>query len=282
MKNCIVMLTRSDLRTLKELKESLDRIYNNYVNDFPCDVVIFHEQGFPAAFISKASERYANIKFKEIELKAPSFLTPENLKFKDPTSNILGLSYRSMCRFYALEFFNHLKEYDWYWRLDVDSILPTKIEFDVFKYLEENNKVYGFVAQLPEHPPVVEGLGKFVGNYVKNKNIQAKFLDYLLDKDGNYNYKMIYNNFEICKLNLFKQPDVMEFLQAIDKTGSIYEYRWGDAPIRTLMLSLFIDRDKLHRFENIDYQHQDFIQKDSVIDCKYIPFEWIKDDEFIA
>lgn len=280
MKKCIVILSKSDLRTLKELKESLDRLYNNYVNDFPCDVIIFHESEFPIAFKTKASEKYANIKFKEIDFRAPDFLTSENLNFKDPTSNILGLSYRSMCRFYALKFYKYLTDYDWYWRLDVDSILPSKIEFDVFDYLEDNNKVYGFVAQLPEHPPVVEGLGKFIRSYCKGKN--TKFLDYLVDERGNYNYKMIYNNFEICKLDLFRNPDVERFLSVLDKTGAIYEYRWGDAPIRTLMLSMFVDRDKLHRFDNIDYSHQEFSQKDGMIDCKYIPIEWIKDNDFIA
>ena len=29
------------------------------------------------------------------------------------------------------------------------------------------------------------------------ENVEGKFLDYLVDEKGNYNYKMIYNNFEI-------------------------------------------------------------------------------------
>lgn len=278
MKKCVVILTRSDLKTLKELKDCLDRLHKNYVNHFSCDVVIFHEHDFPEMFKTQASKRYPTIKFKEIEFRSPEFLTAENLKFKDPTANILGLSYRNMCRFYALKFQDYLEEYDWYWRLDVDSILPTKIDFDVFDYLEKNNKVYGFIAQLPEHPPVVEGLGKFVRKYADSKNIKYKFLDYLVDEKGNYNYKMVYNNFEICKLSLFKNEEVKTFLSVLDKTGAIYEYRWGDAPIRTLMLSMFVDRNQIHRFKDVDYIHQEFRQIGGITDCKYIPGEWSKED----
>jgi hypothetical protein len=48
------------------------------------------------------------------------------------------------------------------------------------------------------------------------------------------------------------------------------------------MLALFTDRQQIHRFQNIDYTHQEFTQKDGVLDCKYVPFEWIKEDSFIA
>lgn len=281
MKNCITILSRGDIQTLKELKGSLDSLYEKYVNDFPCDVVIFHEEGFSEQFKKLANERYSNIKFKEIKLTAPENLTKENLNFKDPTP-FLGLSYRNMCRFFAMEFYKQLAEYDWYWRLDVDSVLLNKIEFDVFKYLEENNKVYGYVAELPEHPPVIQGFGDFIKHYQKEFNTPGKFTDYFFDSKGNYNFRMIYNNFEICKLNIFNDTKVKQFLSEIDKTGKIYEYRWGDAPIRTLMLSLFVDRNQIHRFQNIGYLHQEFTQQDGVLDCKYIPFDWIKNEDFIS
>jgi hypothetical protein len=281
MKKCITILSRGDLKTLKELKQALDSLYEKYVNEFPCDVVIFHENDFPQAFKEQASKRYKNIFFKLIEFKAPDHLTGENLRFKDPTP-FLGMSYRTMCRFYAMKFYEYLEGYDWYWRLDVDSIILSKINYDVFEYLDQNKKLYGYLAQIPEHPPVINGFGKFVRDYCNKYKVKDRFLDYLVDKDGNYNYKMIYNNFEICNLSLFKNKEAIRFLEEIDKSGAIYEHRWGDAPIRTIMLSLVVDRGQIHRFEDIDYHHQEYIQKNSVIDCKYVPNEWIENNDFIA
>jgi hypothetical protein len=281
MKKCITILSRGDLKTLKELKQALDSLYEKYINQFPCDMVIFHEDDFPDSFKEQATKKYKNIFFKLVEFKPPKHLTQENLNFKDPTP-FLGMSYRTMCYFYAMKFYEYLEEYDWYWRLDVDSIILNKIGFDVFDYLENNNKVYGYVAQIPEHPPVIKGFGKFTTNYLKKYNVKGKFTDYLLDEKGEYNCKMIYNNFEICKLSNYKNPEAKRFLEEINKTGAIYEYRWGDAPIRTMMLSLITDRSQIHRFSNIDYHHQEYIQKDGIIDCKYVPEDWIKNNDFIA
>ena len=281
MKNCIVMLSRGDIKTLKELKEALDNLHAKYIDKFPCDVVIFHESDFPESFKEHAKKKYKDIKFKQIELKAPGHLTADNLKFKDPTA-FLGMSYRNMCRFYAMEFYNHLQEYKWYWRLDVDSIILNDIDYDLFKYLEKNNKQYGYVAQIPEHPPVIKSFGKFIESYRKKFNVEGRFTDYLLDDKKEYNCKMIYNNFEICKVDLFNNAEGKRFLNEIDKTGNIYEYRWGDAPIRTVMLSLILDRSQIHRFDKVGYHHQEYIQRDGIIDCKYVPTEWIKNNDFIA
>ncbi len=281
MNNCITILSRGDIKTLKELKIGLDSLYSKYVNRFPCDVIIFHEDDFPEVFKQQASQRYKNIKFIKVSLTTPSNLTKENLNFKDSTP-FLGMSYRNMCRFYMMEFYKYLEGYDWYWRLDVDSILLTEINFDVFNFLEQNNKVYGYVAEIPEHPPVIQHFSAFIKKYQKQYNNQGKFTSYLLDKNGNYNYRMIYNNFEICKLSIYKKDEIQKFLKLIDKTGCIYEYRWGDAPIRTVMLSLFFERNQIYRFQNIDYHHQEFIQRDGIIDCKYIPYDWIKNEDFIA
>jgi hypothetical protein len=280
MKNCITILSRSDLGTLTQLKHTLDSLHEKYINAFPCDVVIFVESDFPKAFIEKAKTTYKSIIFKEIEFKAPDFLTSENLNFKDPTG--LPLSYRNMCRFYTVEFFKHLSDYDFYLRLDVDSNILSKINFDVFKYLKDNNKRYGYIAEILEHPPVVKHLAKYITLYKDKFNVEDKFLPFLLDKDGEYNYHQIYNNFEICDLSLFKEEQVQKFINNIDRSGYIYEYRWGDAPIRTFMLSLFVDRGQIHRFTNIDYSHQGFKQENGIIECEYIPEEWIKEKKFIG
>lgn len=49
----------------------------------------------------------------------------------------------------------------------------------------------------------------------------------------------VYNNFEIVRLEWFLQPSVQDFTAAVCASGGIYDYRWGDAPLRYLTLALF-------------------------------------------
>lgn len=280
-KNCIFFLSKSDIDSLTELKKSLDSIYSKYVNQFPCDVVIFHEKSFPIIFKEKAKEKFKNLFFKEIDITAPSTLTKDNLNFKEGLS-FLGIGYRGMCRFNLVEFFKHLKEYEYYWRLDLDSVILSKINYDVFQYLKKNKKTYGYIGELPEHPPTIQLINPFIKNYIEKYSVKDKFLPYLLDKFGNYNFRMIYNNFEICRVDFHTTIENTNFINEVDKTGYIYEYRWGDAPLRTLSLALHLDRDKIHRFKDIDYQHQGFKMEKGVIECEYIPKEWIEKNDFIA
>lgn len=49
---------------------------------------------------------------------------------------------------------------------------------------------------------------------------------------------MFFNNFEISHRSLWQNPIVREFLETVDKHGGIYYTRWGDAPIRSLAVSM--------------------------------------------
>ena len=42
----------------------------------------------------------------------------------------------------------------------------------------------------------------------------------------------------------------------MDKLGGIYYYRWGDAPIKTIGVSLFMRKGNLHWFKDINYTHK--------------------------
>lgn len=281
MKNCIVILSRSDFRTIIELKTNLDSLYANYVNKFPCDVLIFHEEDFPSAFKDYlTSFEYNGLQFIEVELKRPDFLSKSSLNFKDKTQ--FGLSYRNMCRFFFKEFYKYLRGYDWFFRLDTDSKLLDDINFDLFEYLETNNKVYGYVAELREHAGVISRIDEFLQKFMEKYSLKGKFLDYLKDHNGLYNGRMIYNNFEIAKLEIFENDGVKSFMDEVDKTGYIYEYRWGDAPLRTIMLSLFFNRDQIYMFDNVGYHHQEFRVSKGIIDCKQISPVWVRNNDFIG
>jgi hypothetical protein len=45
--------------------------------------------------------------------------------------------------------------------------------------------------------------------------------------------------------------------------GGIYYHRWGDAPIRTIGVSLFVNESEVHQFTDVAYTHLPFIQRNA-------------------
>lgn len=55
----------------------------------------------------------------------------------------------------------------------------------------------------------------------------------------------------------------MKYFDYLDKLGGIYIYRWGDHVIHTLGIAMFMPENQTHRFRDIAYRHQVFVQKSS-------------------
>ena len=47
-----------------------------------------------------------------------------------------------------------------------------------------------------------------------------------------------------------------DFVDYIDHVGGIYKFRWGDASIKTIAVTLFVQKNVTHQFNAIGYQHQ--------------------------
>ena len=48
---------------------------------------------------------------------------------------------------------------------------------------------------------------------------------------------------------------INRFLDWFDKKGGFYYHRWGDAEVRTLMISLFFAPEEIAYFDSLPYQH---------------------------
>ena len=70
-----------------------------------------------------------------------------------------------------------------------------------------------------------------------------------------------YNNFEISHISIWKHSKWIEFINSIGSTGGIYTKRWGDAPIHTLGISLILNKSEVHRFIDIGYRHDPFVNQ---------------------
>jgi hypothetical protein len=248
-KAAIYILTDSKRVVLLQMAlRSLDRYFNRKF-DYP--VIVFHDGGI-AEFLLDNLRRLtsSNLFLQRVEISPPRDLA--NIPEMDSCSG-LPISYRNMCRFntllvYEEEIFNGL---DYYWRLDTDSVFTREISFDIFKRMKENNSVYGYIHITEDRETCVENLWPTTENYIAKMHLKQSFLDKWPNR------KMFYNNFEVSRIDFWRSEKVQHYLRYIDESGGIYYNRWGDAPIKSLVLALFLEWDKLLNFDqDIGYNHK--------------------------
>ena len=283
MKPVICYLSKSDTDTILSLQKSLQLLFTNFNNTYNIPTKIFVENDFPTNSISDLQREF-NVEFITITLSPSRLFAERPIVFSDATNYSIG--YRNMCQFFFSEIYSHLTEYDWFMRLDADSFITNKIGYNIFEFLEKKNCVYGFIGEMPEWKPATLGLDTFFNNLIEKHNISPKFYDKFV-KDGVYILRQIYNNCEIIKLDYFNRPLVKLLMDEVNASGNIYKFRWGDAPLRSLILSLTCEMNELHRFRDIDYEHVAFVQKNGEDSCSWGPpegvifSEWVKNNDWL-
>jgi hypothetical protein len=82
-------------------------------------------------------------------------------------------------------------------------------------------------------------------------------LNWLLDPhNGNeYNNCQFFSNFEIGNLNFWRGEANEKYFEWIDKGGGFYYERFGDAPVHTLSVAMFVPKSEIWFFRDIGYQH---------------------------
>jgi hypothetical protein len=163
--------------------------------------------------------------------------------------------------------------YDYVMRLDDDSIIEEPVP-DLFAWAKDRNLVYAssllhtdcgicnygmkdFFANLfPEKRDTIDKL--FVTNDVPSAAVSMFAFRALLsmtqDPVQEVGEKIslpmpviFYNNFFITKSSFWQRDDVKAAIDAIDKNGSIYYFRWGDAPIHTMLVQLLAKPEEVSR-----------------------------------
>ena len=277
-----------DSRSMLEF--SLDKLYENYNNKFRQSIIIFHEGDFSSEDQKAVAKGRSEITFKHVEFKVPEFL--DRAKVPDVWVSSAGKAYgewglghRHMCRFYALQVFDILGEmgFDWICRFDDDSILHSPINYDLFEFMEKNNLEYGYRVDSQEPYRLTEGFSEALHIYIKNADIIPTFFDEHLWKRsvgnivrnlfyntlsirwplkknnlriaGDYDNWGYFNNFFISKIAFWKSPSVQHFLHYFDQMGACHIYKWNDLILQSAAVQIFMDKKKVHKFEDWTYEH---------------------------
>lgn len=265
MEDAFILLSKNGVNR-HQITECLTSLHENYNKQYNNKIVIFHEDGFNDDIDFINGLNVPNILYHKVTLQEPEEFLNESYDVKWPraeNSKYWSLKYSNMCSFFAHEVFQHCLDIGikTYCRLDTDSIITGKINYNIFDDLNRRDLIYGYIIEQREFFHVVLELNNFIGEYIKEHDIKPTFYNKLLDQFGYYNYRCFYNNFELLNIEKFYTPEVKQFLSAIKQSKNIYHYRWGDAPIRTMLFSLFFEEHRIKKYVDIDYTHLPFQHK---------------------
>jgi alpha 1,2-mannosyltransferase len=172
------------------------------------------------------------------------------------------LSYRNMCRWNSGFFYKHpaLRNYDYYWRVEPDVHFFCDIPYDPFRFLHDNNLIYGFNMNILDDARSFASLWRTTQSFIRQHphliHPDAN-LDWLLDpaNANEYNNCQFFSNFEIGSLTFFRSEANEAYFRFLDESGGFYYERFGDAPVHTLSVAMFAPKDKTWFFHDIGYQH---------------------------
>jgi len=240
------------------LDASLTSLYRNFLQSFSYPVILFHEAS-ANVFVRDIRSNHPNIRlfFQEVEFIIPAHINASAVKFGIKCTS--HISYRHMCRFQAKQVYEQsiLFGLDYVWRLDDDSQLPEDINYDLFAYMQLHNFQYGYMKIHFDSYDCTTGLWKAVRHYMKLRHLQSLYFEEWIEP------MIFYNNFEISALSLWMSKQYQDYINYVDRLGGIYYHRWGDAPIKTVAVTLFVPKHATHLFNDVTYIHGNFYKNAS-------------------
>ncbi|ODQ58461.1 glycosyltransferase family 15 protein [Wickerhamomyces anomalus NRRL Y-366-8] len=256
---------------LIEMGKTIRSVEDRFNKKFHYDWIFFNNQEFSPDFKRTMNNLCSgNVKFEIIPQEFwsyPDWIDKERAKqvrISSRTDIIYGGSetYRFMCRFFSGFFYKleSLQKYDYAWRVEPETTFHCDINYDVFQYMVSNNKHYGFTISLHEFantiPTLWENVKKFIEFYPHFIN-PNNLIDFLSDDHGEtYNLCHFWTNFEIVNLNFLRSEAYETFFNYLDKANGFFYERWGDAPVHSIAVALFLNKEQIHYFEDIGYYHK--------------------------
>jgi len=263
----LALVRNEELKDMLSSMRDLERTWNhkfNYPWTFFNDVPFTEEFKRETRKLTKAECRYELIPKEHWEV--PSWINMDLYKESTAIMKQKGVqyadmvSYHQMCRWNSGLFYKHpaLANTQYYWRVEPKVHFFCDVDYDVFRYMQDNNKTYGFTINLYDAPSSLPTLWpeteKFLAehpDYVHPNNA----MDWLTDKlrrplhnkkAGGYSTCHFWSNFEIADMSFWRSKEYEDYFNHLDRAGGFFYERWGDAPVHSIGLGLFEDKNRIH------------------------------------
>ena len=284
---CIVFISSRN----KCIKHSLLSLWDNFNSNYnyPVYVHYFDDIYDDPKFredVRQSCEQ--NVIFKQIAYHTPQFIHEKdlyynrnNLWYVQNSFSINRKGYLHMCNFTSNMYGypdTELSKYDFIMTHDDESGYNESIPFNPFEVLNDTDYHIGayFVGQRLKNGAPHQGhldtrveLWNFTRNFlIKNKVIpkSQRLKNLLLDKNSDWNFHFLeWCDTYVIKSDIFKSELWHKWITAVNESGGIYKYRWGDNEIISifchitqpeiynfnLVSSGIHDQGKFRHFQNI-------------------------------
>jgi len=299
IKAAIFILTQNTIERKVYLKTSLYFLFKNFNAKYKYPVIILHEGDYTEdakkeIYTGIRSECRHLVSFKTID--KDDFCIPPHIDI-DKMNSIIDLKvvpywrnqkYRSMCYFWLKNFYKYTKDYNYVMRIDDDSIIEEPIKYDLFELM--SNKEYIYLSNiihldcslcnygmkeffLKHYEDKAEKISElFMNHTLACDNVHFNDFKKLYQKINNNEYEgesvelnmpfMYYNNFNIIDVDIWNKPEIQDIVNKIDEQGYIFYCRWGDAPLQTIILSLYDSS----RISKVNFKYSKRLQRESFKD----------------
>ena len=299
IKGAIFILTQNTIERKVYLKTSLYFLFKNFNAKYKYPVIILHEGDYTEdakkEIIAGVRGECRNL-LKFLQIDEEDFRIPSHIDI-DKMNSIIDLSvvpywrnqkYRSMCYFWIKNFSKYTKDYNYVMRLDDDSIIEEPIKYDLFEMMSDKDYIY--ISNIIHLDCSLCNYGMkdfFLKHYASEKDkINELFMDHTLNNNNEYFNKfkrlhkalnnkdyegasielnmpfMYYNNFNIINVDVWNKPEIQDIINKIDEQGYIFYCRWGDAPLQTIILSLYDS----NRITKVNFKYSKRLQRESFKD----------------
>ncbi|RDA94397.1 hypothetical protein CP533_2261 [Ophiocordyceps camponoti-saundersi (nom. inval.)] len=286
----LALVRNEEVDDMVESMKDLERTWNHKFN-YPW--TFFNDKPFSEEFktktqaVTKAKCIYELI--PEEHWATPSWI---DQRIYDESTKLLEekgvqyaqkISYHQMCRWNSGMFYKHpaLANFRYYWRVEPKVHFFCDIDYDIFAYMFDNNKTYGFTINLYDDPKTLPTLWtetvKFLSDHTNHPVHEKSALNWLTDDkrrpDHNrraqgYSTCHFWSNFEVADMEFWRSPVYEDYFNHLDHAGGFFYERWGDAPVHSIALGLWEDASKIHWFRDIGYQHIPFFNCPNSPKCK--------------
>lgn len=309
-----VILTRATPERVVYLKSTLYFLFLRFNAKFRYPVRVLHEGDFDdrlqaeirAGLRGDAGALLTFVRVDAGDFDVPAWIDRDRLQRNiaaQPVPYWRDLRYRLMCRFWLVHARKYVRDLEYYCRLDDDAWLEEDVATDLFAAVKASNAALAGAVVHVDCPVCTYGMrALFRGLGLAKDADDARLfvraplpLEFLRGIDASPTYDatgqsvaympvMLYNNFSFNRVGFWERPDVVAALKAVDATGNVFYYRWGDAPVVTLIVQALAPADGL---QVVRTRYSKRLQREAFVDAsggvhRYMPADYTSDSSMVV
>lgn len=268
VKGVLVMFARN--MELNNILETIRTVEERFNRKYLYDWVFINDAAHSQSFIKMTSSliasdvKYVHVSRKEYFTAGSSvygrqFKTSRSKLRKNKVKGKATLKVKLIQKFWLYDIFQlkELQEYDYFMRINPGVELLCDINLDLFKFMRNNLKSYGFGFSELHTPNIFETLWPETLKYITNNPGAAhenSLIDFISDDNGiSYNYCQFESAFEIGSLKFFRSKRYSALVNHFIEQNEFFYEDWQDSTIRTLAVSLLEDKSNLQFFNNLGF-----------------------------